>query len=632
MGEEVDILAVTSALGLESAADLLLWMPTQYRDNTPVRSKTIAQARVGENIVLRAVYVEHNARKCNGGTWLANIVFRSENDGTFQGSVFGNVWVWKTIESGTELVIRARVAEFNGAKKLENVQILPPSQCGKLVPVYPQRQGLSSDQIWTAVKTVFKQEADAAVAKIIAATQLTEAELAEKTGYPRLRTWLRQAHGPVSTEDMLRVPKATAALALASLSTHARAVQQRRPEPQSVMVVRNEDLHRLAGAFEYPLTADQRVAVRAIAEALRSPRAARSFLSADVGCGKSVAYMLPLLAAMRAKQRYTCAIMLPREILVTKTLDELAKLAPDIPLQRVEAGDIARPGHVLVGTSAIIGACKRANLTPTLVVVDEQQKFSRKQIDAITLPHTNLIEVSATPIPRSMGLLCSGGADLITISERPYTQHIRSSIVSSEGRAGLFQALRDLVAHGGQVAIVYPRIGQEDGSALDKGQLAHAEALWKKHFGDRVAVLHGRQSAEEQNVQLERMATKQASVLVATTLIELGITLPALRAMVVVAPEQLGLSQLHQLRGRVARHGGEGDFYLLPTAALNHEQEQRLQVICDCADGFEVAEAELRLRGVGDMTEGAERQAGIAHCVFPTVKIKAADLEKRRAA
>lgn len=376
---------------------------------------------------------------------------------------------------------------------------------------------------------------------------------------------------------------------------------------------------------------------------------AHRLLSGDVGTGKSTVILLLMAAVYDAGG--TVAIMLPSAEMVDQMAREAGEWWPDIPLEKVTAQtrDEALSGRVRLGTTALIHRC--ADWKPTLTIVDEQQRMSVNQRHALTHNVGHLLESTATCLPRTLAQVMFG---LVPVSRltRPHTPkyihtHIHD-IKDPDAKRALFKDIQATLDAGDQVLVIYAardrseadKIHQADVDALKKenakkssqGQLNISEErtppkvvsleegleLWQGVFGeDAIASLHGKMKAKDRQKALDAMLSGRARILCATTAAEVGLNIPLLRRTVIQNPERLGITQLHQIRGRVARKGGDGWCDLLADInALREASMERLQALCSTQDGFKLAELDMRQRGLGDLSAKVNRQSGTLDAGF----------------
>jgi ATP-dependent DNA helicase RecG len=333
----------------------------------------------------------------------------------------------------------------------------------------------------------------------------------------------------------------------------------------------------------------------------------------DVGSGKTIVALFAMLLA--AEDGYQAALMVPTEILAEQHARTLGELLDGIPVEIAlltgRRGTAARrsalerigsgAARIVVGTQALFQdgvVFDRLGL----VVIDEQHRFGVRQRLALTEMGvaTDLLVMSATPIPRSLALTLHGDLDISTLDELPPgRRQIRTVLRPVEARPGIHGFLRTEVEKGRQGFIVYPLVEESEKVDL-RAATAEYEHLAAEVFPDlRVGLVHGQMPGEEKDTVMRAFAAGELDILVSTTVIEVGIDVPNATVMVIEHAERFGLSQLHQLRGRVGRGGEES--YCILIAAGGGEAIERLQLFAGTDDGFEIARADLRIRGLGDL-------------------------------
>jgi len=437
------------------------------------------------------------------------------------------------------------------------------------------------------------------------------AELAGLRG-ASLETLLIQAHQPRVLEQGR---SAQAALErLAALGIIASAYGGQAPQKCS-KVLDLPDWRPLAAAIPYPLTDEQEAAISAALADIASGHKMHRIVSGDVGTGKTPVMGVVAAAVVEAGGNVAC--LLPNESLADQVFNELTEWWPDLPVQLLTGShrDETLCGSMVVGTTAILFQ-GLSNID--LMIVDEQQKLGVEQREQLVGPDTHLLEMTATCIPRTQALIRYGVVNVSRLTKNHTPKTIYTRIWQSHQSAGLFAQVKKTIVAGDQVLLVYPlrEKGEEKpepgkpGARFELKNVVEEYAKWEKLFPGQVRLAHGQQQDEDKSASLEDMRAGRASILVATTVIEVGINLPRLRRVVVVHPDRHGLTTLHQIRGRVARKGGEGwcDLYLpYPVKAATME---RLQVLEQTSDGFEVAEYDMKLRGIGDLSKSSCKQSG----------------------
>lgn len=220
---------------------------------------------------------------------------------------------------------------------------------------------------------------------------------------------------------------------------------------------------------------------------------------------------------------------------------------------------------------------------------------------------SNYLQATATPIPRTTALITHGAMDVSVLKEMPVVKNITTHIVTAGERKRLFDHTRKVLASGGQIAIVYPIVNDDE---QEKKSVVAAAVEWEKQFPGLVGMVHGQMKEAEKVAAVNGLKSGNQKIAVVSSVIEIGLTLPSLRSLIVVHAERYGTSTLHQLRGRVARLGGNGYFFLFLPETVAPETMQRLQLLVDHSDGFTLSEKDAELRGYGDLFEDAERQSG----------------------
>ena len=385
------------------------------------------------------------------------------------------------------------------------------------------------------------------------------------------------------------------------------------------------DIAPFIQSLPFKLTQGQKQAISDIQADLSKPIAARRLIMGDVGCGKT----LVILCAVMMSYPHTSILMAPTTILATQIYEEAKRLLPDfvrchlIIAKSKKISNEIREAHFIIGTQALLyREFELENLA--LVMSDEQHRFGTNQRSSLEKiasnkehsPHllkSSLLEsssknpkarphslqFSATPIPRTLAMINAQFIDVSTIKDVPFKKDIHTSIIDKSQFKAIFTHLQSEVAKGHQAIIVYPLV--EESEHLGYLSLNEGLSFWQKHF-DNVYCTFGK---DKNKTQVMSDFAQNGSLLLATTLIEVGISLPKVSTIIIVAPERLGLATLHQLRGRVSRNGLKG-FCFLYTHQPNNE---RLKAFCETLSGFDIAELDLKYRNSGDLLSG-ERQSG----------------------
>lgn len=374
----------------------------------------------------------------------------------------------------------------------------------------------------------------------------------------------------------------------------------------------------------FELTGAQKRVLKEIRADVGSGRQMNRLLQGDVGSGKTLVALMSMLMAL--DNGYQACIMAPTEILAEQHLQTIKDFLKDMPvrvelltgmvkgkrrqtvLEDLNKGEV----QILVGTHAVIeDTVQFARLG--LVVVDEQHRFGVAQRAKLWTKSENpphVLVMTATPIPRTLAMTLYGDLDVSVIDELPpgrksiHTQHVFDNQLSS-----LYQSIRWQIAQGRQVYIVFPLI--EESEKIDLKNLEDGYEALRQIFPDMsLSKVHGRMKAKEKEYEMQRFVNGETQILVATTVIEVGVNVPNASVMVIMEAQRFGLSQLHQLRGRVGRGADQSYCILVTGYKLAEETRKRIDIMCDTNDGFRIAEADLKLRGPGDL-EGTQ-QSGMA--------------------
>jgi ATP-dependent DNA helicase RecG len=624
------LIAKLKTLGIETDFDLLLHFPIRYEDHSrlwDVSGVIEGEAVQVEGIVLAAGVQERPRRSLKAtldcGSGVLQLRFLHFYPGHKQLLSVGNrLRVFGTVRQG-----------YSGREMVQPKcrQVVPgePMAPG-LTPIYPVKAGIRSI---TLAKRIQALLVDFPFADLVPGAAL------DALGLPGLRESLYELHRPQTAElqgDVVRTRcpawrrvKFDELLAQQlSMRTHYLSrLRHKAPRMDSDSLGR-----QLEGALPFPLTSAQAMAIAAIRADLAREVPMQRLLQGDVGCGKTI---IAVLAALQAVESgFQVAFMSPTETLAEQHYQklsawlrplgiELAWLAGAMPKQEQEQA--ARSIHqgaaqIAIGTHALFQqrvAFKRLGL----VIIDEQQKFGVHQRLALqqkgTMPHQLML--SATPIPRTLSMSYFANLDVTTINELPPGRKpVATRLVRAARRDQVVDHVREICASGRQAYWVCPLI---EGSATLQLQAVTEvfQTLVEELHGLRVELVHGRMKSAEKAEAMTRFMAGEAALLVATTVIEVGVDVPNASLMVIENAERMGLAQLHQLRGRVGRGGEPGTCILLYQEPLSADARQRLRIIYENSDGFEVARQDMLLRGTGELL-------GIAQSGAPMLRF--ADIEQ----
>ena len=487
---------------------------------------------------------------------------------------------------------------------------------GRLVPIYPLTAGISQSMLCKAV-----EQSLAACVDELPDILPEDVRLAYQLCHTRFA--YENIHFPTDDEALSAARRRLAFEELFLLALGLKLLRERRTFVAGKQC-KKVDLLPFFTSLPFSLTGAQRRAIGDIARDLTGQRPMNRLVQGDVGSGKTMVAAAAIY--MAAKNGLQCALMAPTEILAEQHYRSLAPLLEPlgIPCALLTASTKARERRALnerlrsgelslvIGTHALLSPdVQYQNLG--LVVTDEQHRFGVDQRAALSAkgdaPH--LLVMSATPIPRTLALMIYGDLDVSILNELPPgRQKIDTFAVPSSYHERIYAFLRKLVAEGRQAYIVCPMVSENDELPDErKAVTAYAEMLQKEVFPDlRIAPIHGKMKPKEKDAVMRAFAAHEIDVLVSTTVIEVGVDVPNAALMLIENAECFGLSQLHQLRGRVGR-GRHKSYCVLVSDNKGEENKQRLKVMSSTSDGFAIAEEDLKLRGPGDFF--GSRQHGL---------------------
>ena len=605
-------------LGVHTAGDLLRHLPHRYLDASTLTP--LARAEVGTEVTCVGRVMATGVMPTRRGLRIFRAVLRDAT-GMLECAWPGQSFLERTIVVGQTLLVSGPVRFYHGRQLVpREFLVLGDAEgedgvpgAGVILPVYPATEGLSHRQ----VRALVDRHLDALTAQV---GEVLPPALLARVRLPPAAEAYRAAHRPPSlaaAEAGRRRLAFDELLDQQLMLVRARALAKRQ-RAGVAFVVRKELTSRLREALPWPLTDDQKRALREVTADMTAPERMHRLLLGDVGTGKTVVALFAMLLAV--ENDFQAALMAPTELLAEQHATTLAQLLapldllPEVLLGRQGTAEkkAARErladgrSRLVVGTHALFQervAFRRLGLA----VIDEQHRFGVEQRAALVGKGAapDVLLLSATPIPRSLALTRYGDLDVSTLRQRPPGRGtIRTALRSAGQRDRVLDFVRGVVAGGGQAYVVLPVIEESEKADL-RAATTMAEGLRARWPDVEVGLVHGRLKAEERDDTMRRFRAGTVQVLVATTVIEVGIDVPNATVMVVEHPERFGLAQLHQLRGRVGRGTGASHCILL-TDGRPHD---RLRGFARTDDGFAIAELDLRERGMGDLI-GARQSGG----------------------
>ncbi len=626
-------------LGIYDLGGLLSHYPRRYENRGDVRPLCDAPTDARCALIL-TVATEPRAATLKGR--LSLVKFRAFDDsGSCEITYFNQSYLKSVFTPGLQFRFYGKVEKKGARYFLSSPAYEPYTESASLpplVPIYPSTEGLSQKQI----------SKDIANTLMVLGEHNISDHLPEEVRLSNsLCTYsyaIRNIHFPESLSALAAAKKRlifdeffTFALGL-SLT---RATRKKSYAPACP----DTDISPLLSLLPYKLTGAQARAIADVARDMSQEEAMSRIIVGDVGCGKTICAAAAIYIA--AKNGYQSALMAPTEILAIQHYNDLSALfarlgiscelltssVPKAKKQRIYEACSDGRLSVVIGTQALLSDGVEFS-SPALVVTDEQHRFGVNQRALLSkkAQSTHVLVMSATPIPRSMALALYGDLELSQIDEMPKgRQRVDTFVVNESYRERLNGFIRKQVAEGGQVYVVCPAIESEDDeegdlSIADVGSLGEIKQRQKLRsaieFSDELAArfsplsvdrLHGRMKYAEKDAVMQRFAEGKTDILVSTTVIEVGVNVPNASLMIVENAERFGLSQLHQLRGRVGR-GSRKSYCILVSDSEGESSRERLETMRTTYNGFEIAEKDLAMRGPGDFLGGADgaeiRQSG----------------------
>jgi ATP-dependent DNA helicase RecG len=667
LGARAPLLKRFEKIGIKTVRDLLWHFPSRYEDFSKV--SRIGELEPGELATIQAAVEEIKLRRTRRGMTIVEALLTDES-GTIRATWFNQPYIAQTLHAG-------RVANFAGKISLseENevylnnpaYEIVRPDakaiHTGRLVPVYPETKGLTSRGIRFAIRMAMKRNP--------ALAEWIPEEILAKSDFPDLRTALREIHLPDDIENALRAQKRFRFENLFLLQLFNLQQKLKLGNKQaSAIPIDIERIKHILAALPFLLTQSQKQSLWEIVRDMAKPHPMNRLLQGDVGSGKTIVAAIAAITA--AEHGFQTVFMAPTEILARQHFETfqqfLKNVAPaDQPIIGLATGSGATILHenglaakaakmefwkksatgeiaVIFGTHALIQKSARFN-NLGFVIVDEQHRFGVTQRAALlkqtraeegktaagtVLPH--FLSMSATPIPRTLTMTVFGNLDLSLITELPAGRKpIVTKIVSPLERQPTYEFIRGEIKNGRQAFVICPLITPADADDIQKNQHPSAlsmlelksvdeeyKKLSKKIFPElKLAMLHGKMKPKEKESIMRDFKERKYDMLVATSIIEVGVDVPNVSVMMIEGADRFGLAQLYQFRGRIGR-GEHQSYCFLMTETKGDKAKARLQAILRAKNGFELAEEDLKLRGPGEFF--GEVQSGFSDATLEALR------------
>ena len=596
--------------GIDTVGALLRFYPRAYLDWQNITP--VSECPEGENVCVRAE-ITSPVKTVNIRRGMTLYKFAAADDsGVIEVTLFNRKYLAENLRQGRSYLFYGKLGYGITLRQMSSPEIMPAEYMG-IEPVYAATEGLSS-------KTIEKIMKNALVYADGMADVIPQG-IREKNGLCDFKTALKSIHFPLERQALESAKRRLVFEELFVLQTGLLFLKRRR-RALAGCTVKNNLLEEFKRTLSFKLTGAQERVINECLTDMMSPRPMNRLIQGDVGSGKTA--VAAALMYISAGNGFQSALMAPTELLAEQHFKTLCKITENSGIKcalltgsltkkqkdEVKAGLKSGEIKVAVGTHALLtDDVEFENLG--LVVTDEQHRFGVGQRGRLSSkgnnPHT--LVMSATPIPRTLGLIIYGDLDISIIDEYPAgRQKIATYCVDSSYNARVYNYIKKFIAEGRQAYIVCPLVDENEALGIKSASEYYEELSENQFKGYTVGLLHGKMKPKDKESVMRRFAAGEIQLLISTTVIEVGIDVPNAALMVIENAERFGLSQLHQLRGRIGR-GEYSSACILISDVKSGDTKRRLDVIKNNTDGFKIADEDLKLRGPGDFL--GSRQHGL---------------------
>lgn len=628
-----------SELGIYTFGDLVNFYPNRYLDRTQFYKINQLQQNAAEIQVIGTITAIKTVQQKKGSRLVATFV---DETGAMELVWFRGVkWIKTALKVNTPYVIFGKTNYFNGAFSMPHPEMellvdYKKSLRTALQPMYPSTEKLSNKGVTNRIISKMVESLFEEVNSSF--TETLSTEMLQNLGFISKADALLNIHFPKNQELLTKAQQRLKFEELFFIQLQLirkKMIRKAKIKGYNFSTVGNYFNHFYSNKLPFALTNAQKRVLKEIRKDMGSNAQMNRLLQGDVGSGKTIVALLSILIAL--DNGFQTAFMAPTEILATQHYNSLVELLNGMDVtvklltgstktkerklihEQLQTGEL----HILIGTHALIeDKVQFHNLG--LAIIDEQHRFGVEQRSKMwkknELP-PHVLVMTATPIPRTLAMSVYGDLDISVIDELPPG---RKEIVTAhrfdKNRLSVFKFLKEEIAKGRQIYIVYPLINESE--AMDYKDLMDGYESISREFPKpqyQISIVHGKMKAEDKEYEMQRFLKGETQIMVATTVIEVGVNIPNASVMVIESAERFGLSQLHQLRGRVGR-GAEQSYCILMTSfKLSDDAKIRLQTMVDTSDGFKISEVDLKLRGPGNLM--GTQQSGV-------LNLKIADILK----
>lgn len=590
-------------LGIHTVLDLLYFLPRKYEDRRSI--KKISQCSNGEVCCLRLIPTRQIIERRLKSKLSLFLMYGSDGENTITVKWFSAPFAKPKLKSRVEYIVYGKMLETKSGREFEMRYMEPADEMkytGTIIPMYPSTNGLNSKTISDAIKTAYLNS------PIL--RECIPQNIVNEFNLPEINSAIYNLHNP---KDFASLEVARRRLAFEELFVLQLALfrlKNMRKDKIANVISTSEKIREFASFLPYELTDGQKQAINDISSDLKSGKPMNRLIQGDVGCGKTAVASAVIYGV--CKSGYQAAFMAPTEILAHQHYANLEKiyngrlkiaLLTSSVKNKSKITDGIKNGDydLIIGTHAILeDNVEFKNLA--LSVTDEQHRFGVNQRATLNSKGENVhvLVMSATPIPRTLSLILYGDVDVSVIKTKPFgRQKVDTFHIKPDIRNRAYGFLRKEIEKGRQCYVVCPLVEESENFDAASVNEIYEEITSKFLNGLRVSVIHGKMKASQKDEIMETFKNGETDVLVSTTVIEVGVDVPNASVMLIENAERFGLSQLHQLRGRVGR-GSEKSYCILVSDCNNEYSEKRMKIMTSTDDGFEISAKDLELRGSGE--------------------------------
>lgn len=621
--------AIFKAFKFNHPEEMALWIPIRYVDlskfESPKKLDGLKKLFSGKILTSR-LDISAKPRKLKLSLDVSGTV-------VYTNIIGPEIIEWEKYSVGMKVIFEGISTALGTSFFIKSSELVASGDIGGIIPVYKGKHKYSSREIRNAIGQLAFSNFDYLGKSICEKIWLGQAY--DRNWLESVIKVIRWCHYPDNMKDAEFALKKIKDLSVRYMVEMALSTTKDKNIDSSISVSADY-IGELSKRLKFTLTGQQKSVIKEIYSGLKSKKRMLRLINGDVGTGKTETYLLPCIAAHM--EGTNVGIMVPNELLARAIARRIHEIEPKCNVKLVlgQKDDGIYDGSILVGTSAIVHRAKKYKIRFGVVVIDEEQKFSVEQKSSLLSDNTNVIYSTATCIPRTGALIQYGNVEISILSECPVEKKIIPRIISDFKFDDFFKYLKKYIADGKQSIVIFNSVNFKEEKKNTEGKIVSRATksksldknieLFKNEFGGDVDVLHGQMDSDSKNLVIENMMNGKTKILLATVIIEIGITLPGVFSATVFDADFLGLSQLHQLRGRVARHGGVGDFNMIPSTQCSEDGFAKLKVLKENNDGFKVAEKDLEMRGFGDLSFDSESQSGDSNGLFCCVPIWPVDV------